>query len=115
MNPSVILINPSVNPELQNRIINAVINKTFPTNLGVLAGSLEARGIRGVNIIDEQLLFLDDDTLSKVILSTQKPIIVGLSVLTINARRAYSLARKIKDIDSEVTVVIGGIHPTVLP
>ena len=35
-------------------------------------------------------------------------------MLTINSRRAYGLAEKIKKVDMGALVVLGGIHPTVL-
>ncbi|MBN2452679.1 MAG: radical SAM protein [Candidatus Omnitrophica bacterium] len=115
MGKNILLINPAINSSSQNKIVNAVINTTFPTSLGALAGFLGARGIGPVRIIDEQLDFIKDRGLPGIILSLEKPRIVGLSVLTINSKRAYELGEKIKGVDPECLVVAGGIHPTVLP
>jgi radical SAM superfamily enzyme YgiQ (UPF0313 family) len=111
--PNVLLINPRISEESQNRRINALINITFPTSLGVLAGYLTASGIHGVRIVDEQISPLDGNVLSETITSLQRPRIIGLSVLTLNCGRAYDLARRIKQIDADALIVFGGIHPTV--
>lgn len=115
MNNNVLLINPAVNPSSQRKIINSIINTTFPTSLGSLAGFLISKGIKPIRIIDEQLHFIEDKELPQLILSLQKPRIIGLSVLTINSKRAYSLAAMIKKVDPKALVVVGGIHPTVVP
>ncbi|MBA4372539.1 MAG: hypothetical protein C0402_06710 [Thermodesulfovibrio sp.] len=112
---NVLLINPRVGESSQNKRINALINITFPTSLGVLAGYLMGSGIHEVNIIDEQIDPLDGDSLSASITTMRKPRIIGLSVLTLNCGRAYELAGMIKAVDPEVLIVFGGIHPTVMP
>lgn len=114
-NNSILLINPAINASSQNKIVNSVINTTFPTSLGAIAGYVTARGQRSVRIIDEQLDYITDAELPAVIRSLAGPRIVGLSVLTINSKRSYELGEKIKKIDPSCTIVAGGIHPTVLP
>ncbi|MEW6602007.1 MAG: radical SAM protein, partial [Nitrospirota bacterium] len=113
METNVLLINPRISETSQNKKINAVINISFPTSLGILAGYLMASGVEKVEIIDEQIRPIDDSGLGGTINSLRKPRIIGLSVLTLNCGRAYELARKIKEIDPESVVVFGGIHPTV--
>jgi anaerobic magnesium-protoporphyrin IX monomethyl ester cyclase len=115
MKEKILLINPAINPSSQRKIINAIINTTFPTSLGVLAAFLEQKSFHPVRIIDEQLEFIEDDMLPGILNSLEAPRIVGLSVLTINSKRAYALAGKIKKIDPKSIVVLGGIHPTVVP
>lgn len=115
MNENIILINPAVNPASQNKVVNEVITNLLPTSLGALAGFLRHSGVDSFKIIDEQIDFLDDDKLRRVISGLNKPRIVGISVLTINSSRAYRIADEIKRIDPGVFVVLGGIHPTVLP
>ena len=115
MKDKVLLINPAINPSSQRKTINDIINTTFPSSLGILASFLMSKEAGPVRIIDEQLIFLEDDKLAELILSLQRPQIVGLSVLTINSKRAYQLADKIKKIDPKAVVVLGGIHPTVVP
>ncbi|MFC1620969.1 B12-binding domain-containing radical SAM protein [Candidatus Omnitrophota bacterium] len=115
MHEKVLLINPAINPSSQRKIINSIINTTFPTSLGSLAGYLTSKGVTPIRIIDEQLNFIHDKELEQLILSLQPPRIIGLSVLTISSKRAYLLAKKIKKIDPKAVVVLGGIHPTVMP
>jgi anaerobic magnesium-protoporphyrin IX monomethyl ester cyclase len=109
----VLLINPKIGERSQNKKINAMINITFPTSIGVLAGYLLASGIGKVDIIDEQIHPIEDNDLPYILNSLEEPRIIGLSVLTLNCGRAYELARKIKEIDRRTLVVFGGIHPTV--
>ncbi len=115
MNTNVLLINPKINPVSQNKIINEIINTTFPTSLGTLAAVLSGSNTSGFRIIDEQLDEISDRNIGQLVMSLHEPRIIGLSVLTINSARAYELARDIKKIDERAIVVLGGIHPTVLP
>ena len=113
MNPHVLLINPRLNPESQNTVINRMIGITFPSSLGILAGCLMSAGMKDVQIVDEQIDPIDDTALPGLIESMSRPRIVGLSVLTLNSGRAFELTEKIKQIDPSTLVVLGGIHPTV--
>lgn len=115
MTSNILLINPKISEASQNRKINAIINITFPTSIGVIAGCLKSSGIEGVRIIDEQIHPIGDCDFSGIIRSVDKPRIIGISVLTLNCGRAYEVAEKIKQVDPESLVVFGGIHPTVVP
>jgi anaerobic magnesium-protoporphyrin IX monomethyl ester cyclase len=110
----VLLINPDIDPASQNERIKAVINITFPTSVGFLASFLLKHNI-SAQINDEQLHRIDDGKLSELVLSLDSPRIIGISVLTLNSFRAYELCARIKKIDPEAVVILGGIHPTVLP
>ena len=115
MRENVVLINPAVNPASQSKLVNQLINKIFPTSIGILAGYIMDRGVvDSVRIIDEQIEFIEDKDIEKIVLSLESPRIIGISVLTINSKRAYEFAEKIKIVDSNTLVVFGGIHPTVL-
>lgn len=115
MTKNILLINPKISEASQNRKINAIINITFPTSIGVIAGCLKSSGIADVKIIDEQIHPMGDRDISLIIGSLDKPRIVGISVLTLNCGRAYEIAERIKQVDPEALVVLGGIHPTVVP
>ena len=111
---NVLLINPAVNPASQNKIVNQLIVKIIPTSIGILAGCLiDRKVVESVRIVDEQVEFIEDNDVKEIILSIDKPRVVGISALTINSRRAYDLAEKIKKVDMCALVVLGGIHPTV--
>ena len=112
---NILLINPKISDYSQNKRINALINISFPTSIGVLAGYLMASGIEHVNIIDEQVTPLNDNLLFETIYALRKPRVIGLSVLTLNSGRAYELAEKVKMLDPKSKIVFGGIHPTVVP
>ena len=111
----ILLINPAVSNASQNRRINAIVNNSFPTSLGVLAAWLMGNDVDRVEIIDEQVHPVGEADLPGILSALRPPRIVGLSSLTINSGRAYDLANQIKALDESVTVIIGGIHPTVLP
>jgi len=113
MKKNILFINPNVDEKSQNDKIKSVVYKTFPTSLAVLSGSLNAAGFKAIKIIDEQLGVIDDNDLVTIISEMSKPKIVGLSVLTLNAGRAYEISQLIKSIDGSVTIIFGGIHPTV--
>ncbi len=115
ISPQILLINPAVNPASQNKVVTAMVTNILPTSLGSIVAFLNGSGIDPVKIIDEQMDFINNDELSQVISSLSKPRVIGISVLTISSKRAYELAGKIKAIDPDSTIVLGGIHPTVLP
>ena len=68
MRENVVLINPAVNPASQSKIVNQLINKIFPTSIGILAGYIMDRGVvDSVRIIDEQIEFIEDQEIEKII------------------------------------------------
>lgn len=111
---NVLLINPKISNTSQNRVINRTVNISFPTSLGVIASYLMLFVSDEVKVIDEQINPINDMDLAGLISSLQRPRIIGISVLTLNSGRAYELAEKIKKIDPAATLVLGGIHPTVV-
>ncbi|MDD5440438.1 MAG: radical SAM protein, partial [Candidatus Omnitrophica bacterium] len=111
----ILLINPAVNPASQNKVVNAIITTVVPTSLASLAAFLIKRGIDAFDIVDEQIDYINDSGLARLVGNLKEPRIVGISTLTITSKRAYDLAARIKKIDPRVIVVLGGIHPTVLP
>lgn len=111
----ILLIMPEVNRRSQSKIVNSAIIATFPNSLAVLAGYLMHHGIQSISIVDEQLYRLSDQELAEKIYDLQEPRIIGISVLTLCCSRAYELAQKIKKIDKQATLILGGIHPTVRP
>jgi len=114
MSYNLLLINPGISERSQNQKINAIVNITFPTSLGVLAGYVGASGI-STRIVDEQIHPIADKDIPGLIEGMNTPRLVGISVLTLNCGRAYELSSKIKEIDPEAKVILGGIHPTVVP
>ncbi|MBT5094723.1 MAG: hypothetical protein HOM21_10790, partial [Halobacteriovoraceae bacterium] len=112
---NICLINPRVENRSQNKAVQAIMNLTFPTSLGILSSYIMKFGMYNFDIIDEQIdvFDLESDDIKKYVDSMVAPKIVGFSVLTLNVGRATEIAAKVKEADPEVTVVFGGIHPTV--
>ncbi|MBI5635047.1 MAG: B12-binding domain-containing radical SAM protein [Nitrospirae bacterium] len=113
MAAQILLINPRIGEASQNKKINAMINITFPTSIGVLAGYLNAHDVDAVRIVDEQVHPIADNDIARIVGSMTAPKIIGFSVLTLNCGRAYDLAARFKEADPGAVIVFGGIHPTV--
>lgn len=115
MKPHLLLVNPAINLKTQNRVLTDIIRISFPMSLGHLAGYLEGVGGHAVRIHDEQILPLTDIQIEEQLARLTPPKIIGFTTLTITSSRVYELAARFKAVDPRVTIVIGGIHPTVLP
>jgi radical SAM superfamily enzyme YgiQ (UPF0313 family) len=111
---NILLINPEINPKTQKKFITDIIRASFPFSLGHLAGYLLSKGI-GVTVVDDQLSFLEEENLGQFLFIMDEPKIVGLSTLTATSARVYELADQIKQIAPEATVILGGVHASVLP
>ena len=84
-----------------------------PLSLLSIAAYLEEKG-KDVAIIDahvEKLSILD---LKKRVMQLQ-PKIVGITVMTATAVQSNLIARLVKEVNSSIVVVAGGIHAEVLP
>ena len=84
-------------------------------SLGYVAGYLIHKGVSQCYIVDEMIDGLDDIMLEGLILAMPKPRIVAFSVLTATCGPAYILARKIRKIDPDTAIIMGGVHITVVP
>ena len=110
-----ILINPSIHPQAQSPLMTPFIYNTFPTSLGFLGGYLRKYNKITPNIVDEGIGAIDIEKLNELLKINNDVKVVGLTLLTINAHRAFQLSRLVKELDSDYLVVAGGIHATVLP
>ncbi len=81
-----------------------------PLGLAYIAAILERDGHR-VKILDTPTLKMDLDTWVQNVKSWS-PDIIGFSILTPTAPKAYVAARKIKEEMNDVILVAGGQHPT---
>jgi radical SAM superfamily enzyme YgiQ (UPF0313 family) len=111
----VLFINPAVHPDTQPVRFKPFIYAAFPTAIGYLAAYVREKNQDQVRIHDEQIEWLSERKLREHMDSIQGPRIVGISCLTSTAKRAYELTRMVKKLDSESTVILGGIHPTAVP
>ncbi len=94
----ILLISPSVNPDEK-------------TNKQMLMPQLALFILQGLTPKEHQVIVLDEE--AEDIDLEQDCDLVGISFMTSNASRAYRLAREFKKRGK--TVVLGGVHPTLLP
>lgn len=94
----ILLISPSVDPDEK-------------TNKQMLMPQLALFILQGLTPKEHQVVTLDEE--AEEIDLEQDCDLVGISFMTSNASRAYWLAREFKKRGK--TVVLGGVHPTLLP
>ena len=84
-----------------------------PLGLAMVAAVLEKNGYL-VKILDLPVLGFSENSLSTVI-RQEKPDVVGVTAMTPMINSAVSIVEKVKECDSNITVVLGGAHATILP
>ncbi len=109
-----LLINPAIPKESQIDLLSKFIYTSFPTSLGFLAGYLREYNGYTPKIIDENIWPMSDQDLAEAIAQLDVGI-VGMCCLTLTLARGLELSKKIKKMAPETIVIMGGIHPTVLP
>ena len=81
----------------------------FPSlGIAYVASSLRAAG-HEVVLLDGKLAYLDVAEIVEGVRSSQ-PDLVGITCMTVEFPRAAEIARRIKEIDLRVPVVVGGAH-----
>jgi len=101
------LINPPV-----KEIVEAWDKPNHPhMSLGYLAGYLEYKDIP-VKIIDAKLERLTCDQVAEKCLGE---FLIGITSFTHEIANAVELAEKIKDVNPNAKIIIGGVHATALP
>lgn len=83
--------------------------------LGVLsiAASVEASGF-AVDVCDAHAEQLDDEDIRRL-LKVHRPRVVGLSVLTSQVLAAHLIAKIVKEVIPDCTVIAGGVHAEAMP
>jgi len=109
----VLLINPTFDVVRQLGELGKLYIRARPLGLGHLAAYLESKGIEA-RIIDGQISDLTEETLGKEI-QDFLPDIVGITSTTVLTSAAQEVAKWTKNISRDIKVVMGGVHPTVLP
>ena len=84
-----------------------------PLGLAMVAAVLEKNGYL-VEILDLPTLGFSENSLPMII-RQEKPDAVGITAMTPTISSAVSVAKKVKETDSNVTVLLGGAHATILP
>lgn len=107
-----LLINPA--SEKFGGFLSRYVPIGIPVAVGSLAGYLRMHGIT-VNVLDEEVTDIDEESLSKALEGLEKPYVIGISCLTAHVRRAYEHARMIKRLYPDSIIVTGGLHASALP
>ena len=107
----------------------AVLHLNPPLGIGYIAAALENEGY-DVSVIDSVVEGYNnsehvDDTMVRIGISDDelrgriqdiRPDVVGISsMFTMQRRNTHRVAEIVKNIDSEIPVIVGGAHPTAAP
>jgi len=109
-----ILINPEYNRKQKLGGFSRYVPLSIPIGIGYLAGYLIAHN-KKVKIIDEEIIRVSGEILDDYVRDLQQPYLFGISCLTAGIARGYELAGIIKERYPGSKVVLGNMHPTVLP
>jgi len=101
--PKILLINPPQSAKYPQP----------PLGLAMIAAVLEESGYQ-IKILDLQALRFSEKVLPEMI-SQEKPDVVGITAFTPTINAAVRVAKKVKESDDNIMVVLGGPHGTVLP
>lgn len=98
----VLLINPP----------QATIYPQPPLGLAAIAAVLETKG-HAVRILDLSVVGISENSIHEI--SQEKPDVVGITAMTPTINSAANVVEKVKELDNNITVVLGGVHTTILP
>lgn len=107
-----LLINPSWGYKKGN-IWKKVSSCMPPLGLASIGAYLEEKGFK-VKIIDMQAERLLPEELPLAI-NGETPSFIGITATTITIDNAYTIAKILKGLLSDSKIILGGVHPTVLP
>lgn len=111
MKIDVLLVQPDQGEFVRKRIFHPGVE--IPLNIGYLAAFLDKRGI--ANRILDMRIYPNPYRLLEDFISEQRPRIVGISAFTSEADNAKKVARLVKELNRNITTVIGGSHASALP
>jgi len=113
-NKNVLLVNPAIDKEEKyGKLVNMLLTPSVPLSIVFLGSFLEQQGYE-VRIFDEQIQWLTENRIQQVINDFQ-PGVIGFTCTTPGMARAHEIAADVKKINPEIKIVMGNIHPTVLP
>ncbi|RLC75822.1 MAG: B12-binding domain-containing radical SAM protein, partial [Chloroflexi bacterium] len=98
----ILLVNPPYNIPIETRA-------SPPLGLAYLAAISESKG-HEVRAYDGEV---DPEPLEQVVRNFN-PDVVGITATTVQIKRAWKVAEKIKEL-CDIPVILGGVHPTLLP
>ena len=92
-------------------LISPTIDANKRTNKGLMIPQLALYILQGLTPSEYEVRIIEEE--SEDIDLDQECNLVGISCMTANAPRAYELCKEFKERDK--TVILGGVHPTILP
>jgi radical SAM superfamily enzyme YgiQ (UPF0313 family) len=108
-----LFINPA--HERFGGMLSKYIPVGIPVALGVLSAYLRKWGVTNLRVLDEEIEKITPENIHKKLAGLDRPLIVGITVLTSQAGRAYEIARMIKEAEPDCMVILGNVHVTTLP
>ena len=108
-----LFINPA--NERFGGMLSRYIPVGIPVALGVLSAYLRKWGVENLRVLDEEIEQITPENIQEKLAGLDRPLIVGITVLTSQAGRAYEIARMIKEAEPDCTVILGNVHVTTLP
>ncbi|CAI2717043.1 B12-binding domain-containing radical SAM protein [Nitrospina watsonii] len=108
-----LFINPAY--EKFGGMLSRYIPVGIPVSLGVISAYLRKYGVKNIRVVDEEIETITQDNFRKFVEGLEQPLIIGITVLTSQAGRAYNIGRMYKEAYPDCTVIMGGVHVTALP
>ncbi len=110
----IVLVNPAIDKEKKyGKLVSMMLTPSVPLSIVFLGSFLERQGYE-VRLFDEQIEWLDEQRIQQLV-NDFHPGVIGFTCTTPGMVRAHEIAADIKKINPEIKVVMGNIHPTVLP
>jgi anaerobic magnesium-protoporphyrin IX monomethyl ester cyclase len=106
-----------INPAQENfgGMLSRYVPVGVPVALGVLSAYLKKCGVKSIRIVDEEIQKITPENIADFAKGLEKPLVVGITVLTSQAGRSYEIGEMIRDAFPDATLIYGGIHVTALP
>ncbi|MCF8719415.1 B12-binding domain-containing radical SAM protein [Nitrospina gracilis] len=108
-----LFINPAY--EKFGGMLSRYIPVGIPVSIGVISAYLRKYGVKNIRVVDEEIETITEDNFRQFTEGLEQPLIIGITVLTAQAGRAYAIGRMYKEAYPDCTVVMGGVHVTALP
>ena len=109
----IVFINPPLSQEERYGVKFKAGGQTPPNGLAMLAAVARQKGYK-VAIIDGTALNLSFDEVAKKVIELN-PKYVGLTAVTISIFNAIEVAKKIKEKNNSIKIILGGPHITAVP
>ncbi len=109
----ILLILPYFSEKRHYGSMSKVAPSLLPVSLVYLAGYLEREGYN-IRIFDGQVETMSASTIESRVREFS-PDIVGITCMTPMVTETHLVAEVVKGMDPSISVVVGGIHPTILP